>query len=159
MKHAGHDTVGKLRPLLVQLRKRSPLREKSAGVFYLKSKAFLHFHDDPEGIFADVKLDLTTYSRCRVTTAKEQKVLFRSIDKCLSSSAFSASHLRGWNPDEMKSNPRKPRIPLCCIRATLLSPRSHSTAEPQPKRRQEIPLLHLSPSRGREESGARYWSK
>jgi len=35
------------------------------GMFYLKSKPFLHFHDAPAGIFADVKLDLTTYSSGR----------------------------------------------------------------------------------------------
>lgn len=85
MKHAGQDTLGRLKPFIIELRKRFPLREKSAGVFYLKSKAFLHFHDDPAEIFADVKLDLTTYSRHPVTTIKEQQALLRSIDKCLSS--------------------------------------------------------------------------
>ena len=60
-------------PLLIELRKRAALREKATGVFILKSKAFLHFHDDPAGIFADVKLDLKTYSRVRATTITEQK--------------------------------------------------------------------------------------
>ena len=83
MKHAGQDILKRLAPLLRELRKRSGLREKSVGVFYLKSKAFLHFHDDPAGIFADVKLDLTAYSRFRVTTIKEQLSLLRRIDKCL----------------------------------------------------------------------------
>lgn len=31
------------------------LRERSEGVFYLKSAAFLHFHEDPSGMFADLK--------------------------------------------------------------------------------------------------------
>ncbi|HEY2989099.1 MAG TPA: hypothetical protein VGL11_15310 [Candidatus Binatia bacterium] len=53
-------------------------------MFYLKSKAFLHFHDDPAGIFADVKLDLANYSRCRATTRREQEGLLRRIDKSLS---------------------------------------------------------------------------
>jgi hypothetical protein len=70
-------------PLLIELRKQAALREKAAGVFYLKSKAFLHFHDDPAGIFADVKLDLKTYSRVRATTITEQKTLLRRIDKSL----------------------------------------------------------------------------
>jgi hypothetical protein len=83
MKHAGRDTLGRLMPLLIELRKRAALREKAAGVFYLKSKVFLHFHDDPAGIFADVKLDLKTYSRVRATTITEQKTLLRRIDKSL----------------------------------------------------------------------------
>ena len=83
MKHAGRDTLSRLMPLLIELRKRAALREKAAGVFYLKSKAFLHFHDDPAGIFADVKLDLKTYSRVRATTITEQKTLLRRIEKSL----------------------------------------------------------------------------
>jgi hypothetical protein len=87
MKHAGRDSLGKIMPLLVELRKRAALREKAAGVFCLKSKAYLHFHDDPAGIFADVKLDLKTYSRIRATTKPEQKALLRRIDKSLASAS------------------------------------------------------------------------
>lgn len=29
--------------------------EKTRGVFYLKSRAFLHFHEDPAGLFADLR--------------------------------------------------------------------------------------------------------
>jgi hypothetical protein len=29
--------------------------ERKRGVFYLKSKAFLHFHEDPAGLFADLR--------------------------------------------------------------------------------------------------------
>lgn len=84
MKHARRDTLKTLAPLLRALRKRDILKEKSTGVFYLKSKAFLHFHDDSTGIFADVKLDLANYSRCRATTRREQEGLLRRIDKSLS---------------------------------------------------------------------------
>lgn len=83
MKHAGQHVLRRLAPFLIELRKRAALREKAAGVFYLNSKAFLHFHDDAAEIFADVKLDLKTYFRCRVTTTTEQKSLLRRIDKCL----------------------------------------------------------------------------
>ena len=31
------------------------LKEKSRGVFYRKGRAFLHFHEDPKGLFADVR--------------------------------------------------------------------------------------------------------
>lgn|SRR5919108_643730 len=100
MKHPGKDTLGKLVPLLIELRKRSSLREKGVGVFYLKSKPFLHFHDDPAGIFADVKVGLTNYSRCRVTTIKEQKALLRNVDKFLSTQSSSARTRNGTPLDK-----------------------------------------------------------
>lgn len=30
------------------------LNEKSRGCFYWKSRGFLHFHEDPKGLFADL---------------------------------------------------------------------------------------------------------
>ncbi len=35
---------------------RTELKEKSRGVFYRKSKATLHFHEDPAGLFADMRI-------------------------------------------------------------------------------------------------------
>ena len=55
MKHAGPDTLNVLEPLLGRLRAVGGLREKSRGVFYLKSRAFLHFHEDPTGLYADIR--------------------------------------------------------------------------------------------------------
>ena len=83
MKHAGPETIKRLADLLTQLRQRALLKEKTPGTFYVKSKAFLHFHDDPAGIFADVKLDMEDYSRYRINTAAEQAALLAKIDKCL----------------------------------------------------------------------------
>lgn len=58
MKHASSDTLTALADLLDAIRQYSPpLKEKKPGVFYLKSTAFLHFHDDPAGIFADLKVN------------------------------------------------------------------------------------------------------
>jgi len=58
MKHANQETLAKLSPLLQQVRSRiPPLKEKAEGKFYRKSTAFLHFHDDPAGIFADLKVN------------------------------------------------------------------------------------------------------
>lgn len=89
MKHAGAETIKRLAGLLTKLRQRASLKEKTPGTFYVKSKAFLHFHEDPAGIFADVKLDLQDYSRYRVNTAAAQTALLKKIDKCL------AEHQRG----------------------------------------------------------------
>ena len=55
MKHAGPAALDALEPLLAELRTLSGLREKSRGVFYRKGQAFLHFHEDPKGLFADVR--------------------------------------------------------------------------------------------------------
>jgi len=55
MKHAGVTTLDQLEPLIERLRAIPALKEKSRGVFYLKSRAFLHFHEDPKGLFADVR--------------------------------------------------------------------------------------------------------
>ena len=79
--------VEELADLLQELRQRSLLKEKSPGIFYVKSKAFLHFHDDPSGIFADVKLDQQNYSRQRVSNRTERASLLKKVDKCLA----------GWN--------------------------------------------------------------
>ena len=55
MKHAGATALNQLEPLIERLRAIPALKEKSRGVFYLKSRAFLHFHEDPKGLFADVR--------------------------------------------------------------------------------------------------------
>ena len=57
MKHAGSDTLDQLEPVLVELRKLGGLKERKRGTFYQGSSAFLHFHEDPAGFFADIKLD------------------------------------------------------------------------------------------------------
>jgi hypothetical protein len=55
MRHARGDALDDLEPLLVQLRALPGLTERSRGIFYRKSRAFLHFHEDPAGLFADVR--------------------------------------------------------------------------------------------------------
>lgn len=55
MKHAGDAALDRLAPLLCAIRSIAPLKERSRGVFYLRSKAFLHFHEDSAGLFVDVR--------------------------------------------------------------------------------------------------------
>jgi len=83
MKHASAATLEQLSDLLQDLRKRAPLREPRPGCFYLKSKSFLHFHEDPAGVFADVKLDRIDFTRCPVTTRSQQRALLARVDRCL----------------------------------------------------------------------------
>ena len=55
MKHITPPLLDTLEPLLGELRAIAGLKEKSRGVFYRKSRAFLHFHEDPKGLFADIR--------------------------------------------------------------------------------------------------------
>ena len=57
MIHATASALDKLEPLLKRLRTFTTLKEKSRGIFYYKSKAFLHFHEDAQGLFADVSIN------------------------------------------------------------------------------------------------------
>jgi hypothetical protein len=83
MRHAGPDTLARIAPLLAELRARPVLRERRPGVFELESRAFLHFHDDPSGIFADVRL-AQDFVRLPVASSAQQADLLDRIDDCLS---------------------------------------------------------------------------
>jgi hypothetical protein len=78
MKHATPEALARLEPLLAALRELPTLREKSRGVFYRGSRAFLHFHEDPSGLFADVRIG-SEFERVSVTTVKEQTQLLERV--------------------------------------------------------------------------------
>ncbi|MEL6221661.1 MAG: hypothetical protein AAFR31_03345 [Cyanobacteria bacterium J06627_8] len=81
MKHANTETLEALADLLNRIRQHCPpIKEKKPGVFYLKSSAFLHFHDDPAGIFADLKTE-GDWVRYPVNTAQDQTVLLAQIEE------------------------------------------------------------------------------
>ena len=84
MRHAGPATFARIPWLLDELRAREALREARPGVFTLRSRAFLHFHDDPAGVFADVRLT-DEFVRLPVSSRSEQADLLDRIDDCLSS--------------------------------------------------------------------------
>ena len=74
MKHAGPAALNELEPLLKDLRTLPGLKEKTRGVFYRNSKAFLHFHEDPDGLFADLRFaGEGDFERFRVATQIERK--------------------------------------------------------------------------------------
>ncbi len=69
MKHAGSEALDRLEPLLARVRALPGLVEKKRGTFYRKSRAFLHFHEDPKGLFADIRPgDGADFDRIEVTT-------------------------------------------------------------------------------------------
>lgn len=85
MKHASEATLKELTPLLERIRSMDGLVEKRPGVFYRKSKAFMHFHEDPEGLFVDVRLDFDEpFTRLPVTTSRQRSALISSVRRALS---------------------------------------------------------------------------
>jgi hypothetical protein len=82
VKHASAETLRQLSDLLDQIRQRQELREKKLGIFYRKSKSFLHFHEDPAGIFADISFG-DQFRRYPVNTTKQQRELLTAVDRAL----------------------------------------------------------------------------
>ncbi len=72
MRHARDQDLDRVEDLLVQLRTLPGLVEKKRGVFYRRSRAFLHFHEDPKGMFADIS---DPDERIEVTGAAGQAAL------------------------------------------------------------------------------------
>jgi len=91
VKHATNKTLATLQPLLKELRTLERLVERTPGSFYVKASAFLHFHEDPSGTYADVKFDLASFTRVRVTSEAEQSRFLQSVRGCL---AQIAPHAR-----------------------------------------------------------------
>jgi hypothetical protein len=56
VRHAGPQALDSIEDLLQKIRTYAGLRERKRGIFYHRSSAFLHFHEDPQGMFADLKL-------------------------------------------------------------------------------------------------------
>ena len=85
MKHAQAPALALLEPLLQQLRTLPGLVERTPGSFYFKGKAYLHFHEDPAGLFADVKLAHQGFERLKVGTRAEQAALLTRVRASLGS--------------------------------------------------------------------------
>ena len=74
MRHARPDDLTPLAPLLDRLRAVPVLTERRPGTFYRGSRAFLHFHVDAAGLFADVR-PAGEWQRLPVDTADQQQAL------------------------------------------------------------------------------------
>ena len=84
MKHAGTTALDQLDRLLSQLRGQEGLKERKRGVFYRGSSAFLHFHEDPAGLFADVRT-ASDWERLPVNTRAQQRQLLARMKAALES--------------------------------------------------------------------------
>lgn len=80
MKHAGAAAFEALSDLLEGLRSRTALVERRPGIFYVSGKAFLHFHEDPAGLFADLRLG-SDWQRFPVNSPEERAELVAVIDR------------------------------------------------------------------------------
>jgi hypothetical protein len=79
MKHAGAGALDALSDLLESLRTRTALVERRPGTFYVKGKAFLHFHEDRAGLFTDLR-DGGDWLRLRVNSPDERAKLLALVD-------------------------------------------------------------------------------
>ena len=82
MKHATAAALDRLTALLAEVRQFEGVKEKSRGVFYCRSKAFLHFHEDPAGLFADLRTG-ADWERMPVNSKNEQAKLLQRVRRHL----------------------------------------------------------------------------
>jgi len=84
MKHAGAQTLSQLAPLLAEIRALPGLAERKPGIFYRRGEAWLHFHEDPAGLFVDVKLPPAKgFTRMAVDTPAQRKALLARLTEQL----------------------------------------------------------------------------
>lgn len=93
MKHAGPHALDALDPLLERLRVLPGLIERKRGIFYRGASAFLHFHEDPAGIFADLKRG-AGFERYPVNTRAEAAHLLRAAKALAAAPPRPAPRLR-----------------------------------------------------------------
>jgi len=79
MKHAGAAALQALGELISAVRARGH-KERSPGVFYRRGRAWLHFHEDPAGLFADLRPG-SDWQRYRVSDPEERARLLVVIDR------------------------------------------------------------------------------
>jgi hypothetical protein len=82
VKHAGTDALAELSELLQKLRNRPGLVERRPGIFYVKGRAFLHFHEDRAGLFADLRQG-GDWLRLAVNGRDDRERLLLAVDRTL----------------------------------------------------------------------------
>jgi hypothetical protein len=88
VKHASAMALLRLSELLQQVRLKEGIREKKLGIFYKKSRPFLHFHEDPGGLFADLRAG-ADFDRYPLNTKEEWRALLAAIDRALDAKPFT----------------------------------------------------------------------
>jgi hypothetical protein len=83
MRHARDDTLNELDDVLTAVRAFEGLTERKRGAFYRKAAGFLHFHEDPAGLFADLKVG-GDWERFRVSTPEERTMMLARLERLMS---------------------------------------------------------------------------
>ncbi len=86
MSRPAPETFDYIEPLLRRLRGVEGLTEKSRGVFYIKSKAFLHFHGHPGAAVADLKMR-DDWDRFPINSKRDQSALLKLVENHMSAKA------------------------------------------------------------------------
>ena len=86
MKHAGDAALDLIEPLLREIRACEGLVERKRGIWHRNSRAFLHFHEDLDGMFADLRVG-ADFERFRVSSASEQRAFLRRLRRALADEA------------------------------------------------------------------------
>ena len=82
MKHAGARALDALNDLLMNLRARTDLVDRRPGIFYVRGRAFLHFHEDRTGLFADLR-DGREWRRFSVNDPGERANLLSAVGRTI----------------------------------------------------------------------------
>ena len=83
VRHATPADLEHIDHLLEALRSVGGLVEKKPGVFYRRARAFVHFHADPTGLYADARLHDDDFVRLPVTTPTEQTRFLRQVRRAV----------------------------------------------------------------------------
>jgi hypothetical protein len=102
MRHATDHDLDRLESLLAKIRSVVGLVEKKRGIFYWKSKAFLHFHEHEGCFYADVRLGDGDFDRIPIAGAAQERILLAAIEKRVANIALKPSVRR-------KTSRTKPR--------------------------------------------------
>lgn len=128
MKHATARALEPLAVLVAYLRGRRELRERTPGVFYRGRSAFLHFHEDTAGVFADVRT-LDGWKRLPVASPAQQEGLTDLVAQLLSAVSNAVSPAR--RPASARLNgaaaPANSPRPAASRPTARKSPRDHQT--------------------------------
>ena len=78
MRHARPLTLDALGDLLESIRRDRRLTERRKGAFYRGQSAFLHFHEDDVGLYADLRTGVG-WARVPVASAQQRRGLLAQV--------------------------------------------------------------------------------
>jgi hypothetical protein len=83
VRHVTTERLDAIEPMLDELREIDGLVERTRGAFYRRSRGFLHFHEDGNDLYCDVKLDGEHYERVRATTVAERRRVLAQVRRAI----------------------------------------------------------------------------